>query len=153
LAPCICLHPSLLPLYRGGSPIQNQIINGETTSAVTLFYMNKKVDAGDIILQESISLEGHLQDILNRIAEKGVKLTIEMLNGKWDGISQNESKATFYKRRKPHQSELKYEDFKNRDANELYNFIRALEDPYPNAFIRCKDGKKLLFKHVELEIE
>ena len=46
---CICLHPSLLPKYRGGSPIQNQIINGETTSGITLFKMDKNIDTGPII--------------------------------------------------------------------------------------------------------
>jgi methionyl-tRNA formyltransferase len=153
LAPCVCLHPSPLPKYRGGSPIQNQIIRGEKTSAVTLFYMTEKLDAGDIILQEKISLEGHLQDILDRITKKAIKLTKEMLNGKLDAIPQDESKVTFFDRRKPHKSELKSEVFNNKSAEELYNFIRALEDPYPNAFIRCKDGKKLLFKRVEISKE
>lgn len=148
LAPCVCLHPSPLPKYRGGSPIQNQIINGEQKSAVTLFYMLDKIDAGDIILQEEISLEGHLQQILDRIVETGIKLTKELLNGKMDGTPQDESKASFFKRRQPHQSELTADDFKNKTAEELYNIIRALEDPYPNAFIKCKGGRKLLFKNV-----
>jgi len=46
---CICLHPSKLPLYRGGSPIQHQIINGEKISAVTFFIMDEKVDHGPIV--------------------------------------------------------------------------------------------------------
>ena len=46
------LHPSPLPKYRGGSPIQNQIINGESKSAVTLFKINNKIDQGDIIYQK-----------------------------------------------------------------------------------------------------
>ena len=53
---CICLHPSPLPQYRGGSPIQHQIINGETKSAVTLFEMSKSgIDKGDILFQKEIS--------------------------------------------------------------------------------------------------
>ncbi len=150
LAPCVCLHPSPLPKYRGGSPIQHQIINGEKESAVTLFYMTERIDAGDIILQEKFPLEGHLQDILGRITAKGIKLTKEMLAGKLNATPQNEAQATFSKRRQPHESELRPEDFKNKSAQELHNFIRALEDPYPNAFIRCKDGKKLLFKKGEI---
>ena len=54
---CICLHPSLLPKYRGGSPIQNQIINGETTSGITLFKMDKNIDTGPIIYQEEFNIE------------------------------------------------------------------------------------------------
>ena len=50
--PCICLHPSPLPKYRGGSPIQHQIINGEVESAVTLFKMDKGIDTGDILFQK-----------------------------------------------------------------------------------------------------
>ena len=52
----VMLHPSSLPKYRGGSPIQNQIINGEKISAVTLFKMNEKIDQGDIIFQKEIEL-------------------------------------------------------------------------------------------------
>ena len=153
LAPCVCLHPSPLPKYRGGSPIQNQIIRGEKMSAVTLFYMTEGVDAGDIVLQEEISFEGHLQDILNRMTETGIRLTKKMLDGKLEATAQDESKATFFKRRQPQQSELKAEDFCNKSSEELYDFIRALEDPYPNAFIVCKDGKKLLFKQCEISDE
>lgn len=49
---CIMLHPAPLPKYRGGTPIQNQIIRGEIKSAVTLFLMDEGIDTGDIILQE-----------------------------------------------------------------------------------------------------
>ena len=49
---CIMLHPSNLPKYAGGSPIQNQIIRNVKSSAVTLFRMNEKIDRGNIILQK-----------------------------------------------------------------------------------------------------
>ena len=60
---CICLHPSPLPKYRGGSPIQHQIINGESLSAVTFFRMTDKLDAGVILYKEYFSLKGNLKDI------------------------------------------------------------------------------------------
>ena len=53
---CICLHPSPLPKYRGGTPIQHQIINGELESAVTLFIMDKGIDTGDIVYQSKFNL-------------------------------------------------------------------------------------------------
>ena len=60
---CICLHPSPLPKYRGGSPIQHQIINGESLSAVTFFEMTNDLDAGDmdahIALMELEKLNGN----------------------------------------------------------------------------------------------
>ena len=52
---CICLHPSKLPLFRGGSPIQNQILRGVYDSAVTVFRMNKKIDQGPIFMQKKPS--------------------------------------------------------------------------------------------------
>ena len=51
---CICMHPSPLPKYRGGSPLQHQIINGESDSAVTLFKMDNGIDTGDILFQKKI---------------------------------------------------------------------------------------------------
>lgn len=77
---CICLHPSPLPRYRGGSPIQNQIINGEVESAVTYFKMNNEIDAGPIIWQQNFSLDGDLKDVFSRISETGKKGFSYMLN-------------------------------------------------------------------------
>ena len=63
---CVMLHPSPLPKYRGGSPIQNQIINGEKVSAVTLFLMDKGMDTGPILKQEELDLRGNLSEIFDR---------------------------------------------------------------------------------------
>ena len=54
---CVMLHPSPLPKYRGGSPIQNQIINGETHSAVTIFLMDEGIDTGPILFQKKINIK------------------------------------------------------------------------------------------------
>jgi methionyl-tRNA formyltransferase len=150
IAPCICLHPSPLPKYRGGSPIQNQIINGETESMVTLFYMSNKLDAGDILIQEKFSLSGHLDEIFCRITDIGIRLTKKILDGNFFITPQDNSKRTIFKRRTPEQSEITIEDFRNKTSDELYDFIRMIEDPYPNAFFICKDKRKLFFKRVEL---
>lgn len=142
--PCICLHPSPLPKYRGGSPIQHQIINGETESAVSLFRMNSGVDTGEILYQEQFSLDGNLKDIFKKIIDVGTFGVIYIIENRvLFGDKQDESQATLFKRRKPSMSEIKIEDFANKTAEQLYNKIRALQDPYPNAFVRCKGGKKL----------
>ena len=65
---CICFHESDLPKFRGGSPIQNQIIRGVTKTKTTAFIMNEKIDAGDIILQKNLSLEGSIQEIFSRMS-------------------------------------------------------------------------------------
>ena len=70
---CVCLHPSSLPKYRGGSPLQHQIINNEKESAVTFFVMNEFLDKGPIVWQGKFSLEGNLNEIYFRITQKGKK--------------------------------------------------------------------------------
>lgn len=144
---CVILHPSKLPKYRGGSPIQNQLIDGITQSAITLLYADKKLDAGRIILQKDISFEGYLDEILRRITSEGIKLSIKMLNQMVEkeikGEKQDETEATTYKRRTPEMSEITIEEIKNKTAKEIYNKVRGLQNPYPLAFIKCKDGTKL----------
>jgi methionyl-tRNA formyltransferase len=155
---CICLHPSPLPRYRGGSPLQHQIINGEEESAVTLFLMDEFIDKGPIVWQEKFYLDGDLNEIFLRIVEKGKKglgvvIDTFLKKGSIQGTPQNESKATNYKRRTPDMSEIKLSDFKDLTAKELYNKVRALQDPYPNAFVVCKDGTKLYLQKVKIDEE
>ena len=148
--PCICLHPSPLPKYRGGSPIQHQIINGEKESAVTLFEMDGGIDTGDILYQKSFSLDGDLKDIFDRIVEIGFNGVCNILEGEIRTIKQNNKNATFYKRRTEDMSEIKLDDLKNNTAMEIHNKVRSLQSPYPNAFIKCKDGSKLLIQKTKV---
>lgn len=152
---CVCLHPSPLPKYRGGSPIQNQIMNNEKESAVTLFKMNNKMDEGDIISQSYFSLDGYLDDILKKIEDHGVFLTIKLFDDFKNNTlvmnAQNSESASTFKRRKPKQSEIDIEDFIKNDAEYFYNMVRGLQDPYPNAYIQCKDGSKLYLLKVKYE--
>lgn len=152
---CLCLHTSPLPKYRGGSPLQNQIIKGEKTSAVSIFKMIKELDAGDIYGQRTFSLSGNMNQIFHRIVKVGTEETLRVLDGLANGnlkpVKQNSSQATVFKRRQPEDSEITIDDFKTKTAKELYDFIRALEDPYPNAFIKDKKGNKLLLTGAHLE--
>lgn len=148
---CIMLHPSPLPSYRGGSPIQNQIVRGEIYSAVTLFLMDQGIDTGPIIRQESISLEGSLQEIFNRITSTGTELTIDFLKNGLNLMPQDHSKATSFKRRKESDSEITLEEIATKDANYLFNKIRMLQDPYPKPYIKTSDGAKLIILNAEIE--
>ena len=147
----IMLHPSPLPKYRGGSPIQNQIIRGEKKSAVTLFKMTKNLDDGGIYFQEEISFEGSLNSIFKRITKIGFKGTCKIIDGDYKVVKQNHKYATYFKRRKPEDSEITIEEIKNNSAEYIYNKIRMLDDPYPNAFIMCGDNKKIYIKKSILE--
>jgi len=140
----LCLHPSPLPKYRGGSPIQNQIIDGIKTSAVTIFKMGKGLDDGDIISQLPLSLEGNIKDIFKRMSELGFSSTYKIIKkGGYLLRKQDHKQATNCKRRKPNDSEITIDEIQNNTAEYLHNKVRMLTDPYPNAYIKCKDGSKL----------
>ena len=152
---CVCLHPSPLPKYRGGSPIQHQIIDGEDESAVSLFKMGKELDDGPVYYQENFSLEGSLKDIFGRMVEVGSRLTEKLLKdfveGTEDPKEQDEILATIVKRRKPEDSELSVEKLNAMTGRQIYDLIRSLEDPYPNAYLVGKEGKKVFLKGAELD--
>ena len=141
------LHPSPLPRYRGGSPLQNQIISGEKNSAVTIFKINEILDGGDIYFQKKMSLNGSLNQIFDKMVKIGTEGTLKIISRKKiKVIKQNHKKASFYKRRTPEQSEITLNEIKNKSANYIYNKIRMLEDPYPNAFIKLRKRKLFIKK-------
>ncbi len=145
---CIMLHPSKLPNFAGGSPIQNQIIRNVKKSAVTLFVMNEKIDHGNILIQKELSLLGNLDEIFKRIIKIGTSLTLNILNKKY--VEKKTKITKIYKRRKPEESEITLKEIKLKNANYLYNKIRMLQNPYPNAFIKTIDGKKLYIHKASL---
>ncbi|MDA9757489.1 formyltransferase family protein [Pseudomonadota bacterium] len=148
---CLMLHPSALPKFRGGSPLQNQIINGVKDSKITIFRMNQELDAGDIVAQCDLNLRGSIDEIFYRLEDLGAKLTNDFLENGISYKKQDHTKATYFKRRKPEESELTIDEISNQTSEYLFNKIRMLGDPYPNAFIKTKDGKKILIKLAEIE--
>ena len=151
--PCICLHPSPLPKYRGGSPIQWQIINGEKESAVTLFRMTDRMDAGDILFQKFFNLDGTLEEVLTSIYEQGVYGIQSLIDTGhfYTGKPQDDSDATTFKRRTPEQSEITEECLRSLHPESIHNKVRSLQGDYPTAYIKCKDGKKLFLKETDYE--
>jgi methionyl-tRNA formyltransferase len=151
---CLCLHPSKLPKYRGGSPIQNQIICGEKKSAVTIFKMGDGLDNGPIFYQKEFDLSGYLSEILKQIETLGIEGTIKFINdfknNKLTFTQQNENEATLFKRLKPSDSEIKLEDFLNHNAEYFYNKVRGLQKPYPEAYIKCETGR-IILKNIDYE--
>ncbi len=105
--------------------------------------MTKEIDAGPLLGQEDLSLEGNLEDIFSKNTEKGIKITKNIIDNGLEPKQQNHALATFYKRRKPEESEITIEELKSSSAEYLHNKIRMLQDSYPNAFIKTFDGKKL----------
>lgn len=136
------LHASLLPDYRGAAPINYAIINGEQKTGATTFFINEKIDEGNILLQEEIEVltndnAGSLHD---RLMEMGAKLVVKTL----DGLAEN----TISEVPQPNVAEPKNafkifkEDTKiqwNNPSETVHNFIRGMS-PYPCAFTTLKIG-------------
>lgn len=95
------IHGSLLPKYRGGAPVQRAIMNGDTTTGVTLMYMAQKMDSGSIIAQSEISIEEDdtTTSLMKKLSYVGRDLLVEnledILNKQIDPILQDESLVTF----------------------------------------------------------
>ena len=148
---CICLHPSMLPNFRGGSPLQNQIIRNQLISGLTLFKMNGFIDGGPIIDQCNLSLIGNISLVLKRIELKGFYLIDNFLKNfnkiKLVFQKQNLKNKKIYKRRKLKDSFFLIDDLKDKSFIFFNNFVNMLSDPYPNAFTII-DNKKIYIQKI-----
>ena len=140
---CVNIHASLLPKYRGASPINWTIINGEEETGITFIFMNEKVDAGDIIYQQKITIfpdetYGELNKRLSNLSAGIInKLLKEIKNGKIKRIPQEKQLATYTKKMSKEDGEIIWSN----KGEKIYNLIRGTT-PYPGAFTYYK-GKKL----------
>ena len=125
---CINVHASLLPKYRGGSPIHTAIIEGETESGVTIMQMVKKMDAGDMFAVKRVPIhrEDTTEILHDRLMEAGSTLIKEMLQdyiaGKVKGVPQDESQVTYAWNISKQQEQI---DF-SQDGLRIYNQMRGL---------------------------
>jgi methionyl-tRNA formyltransferase len=148
---CVGVHPSDLPHYRGGSPVQNQIIDGVTHTKLTLFQIAKKLDSGDIWGNVDLLLDG---DTTDQIFEKIEIATVQALKDFFEHyphitpIRQDITQGSYAKRRTPSDSQLHAIDFSPENLLRTYNKIRCLTDPYPNAYVEDDQGNRLVFKLV-----
>lgn len=145
------IHASLLPSYSGGAPLNWAIINGENSTGVTLFRFEDGVDNGDIIAQKEFSIE--YEDTIKDVYKKATQASKEILISTLNDIQnvtfkkQDEEQRTIFPQRKPEDGEIDLD----KTANEIYNFIRAQSSPYPGAFIKTVDGKKIVIEKARVE--
>ena len=129
------VHASLLPKLRGGAPIHKAIIYGEKETGITIMYMSEKMDAGDIIKQESIPIMDcdNVGTIHDKLMNIGSKLLIQTLPSIFDGtndrIKQDEEKVTYAYNVSREEEKI---DF-NKSNREVFNQIRGMY-PYPVAY-------------------
>ena len=153
LAPlgCAGMHASLLPKYRGGAPLVWAMINGETKTGLSFFYLDEGTDTGDIIAQQEIEIkdDDHIKEVLLKVNDAALRILktyIPMLaNGSASRNKQNEDEATYFPQRKPEDGEIDW----NRSPVEIYNFIRAQSKPYPGAFTKI-NGKKITIWNADI---
>lgn len=147
------LHGSLLPKYRGRVPINWAIINGETSSGVTLHKMTAKADAGDIVGQEAFPIldSDNAKTVFDRAVEAAHTLLQRELpklaNGSATFTPQNEDEATCFGGRKPADGEIDW----SKSAREVRNLIRAVTSPYPGAFSFLGDRKHYFWQVSECD--
>jgi methionyl-tRNA formyltransferase len=142
------LHGSYLPAYRGRCPVNWVIINGEKSTGVTLHYMVEKPDAGDIVGQKAVVID--VSDTAKTLYDKLCRAARELLNellplmkqGTIPRQKQNLSQGSYYGGRRPEDGRIDWE----KSADEIYNLIRAVTDPYPGAFaLLDHDGKMIIW--------
>ncbi len=132
---CINVHPSLLPKYRGASPIQAAIADGERETGVTIMYQSEALDAGDLILQRRVPIapEDTAQTLEARLADAGAEALREALRliaaGTAPRLAQDESKASYVGKLAKDDGRIDW----TRSAAVLADFIRAM-DPWPSAY-------------------
>ena len=136
----INVHSSLLPKYRGASPIHSAILNGDKETGVSIMYIEEELDAGDVILMESCEITE--TDTLGTLHDKLKVIGAELLGKALDLIEKEEvsatpqdhSKATFVKPITKEEEKIDWE----RPAEEVYNKVRGL-NPFPGAYTTFKD--------------
>ena len=140
---CINLHPSLLPKYRGPSPINWALFRGDSVTGTSVFFMNKKMDAGDIILQSKLSIQpnDNYGTLSNKLSEKGAQDVMNAIffieQGMDSPAPQNDRYATYSHLITRETRQIKW----HQTADEINNQIRGLA-PHPCAFSYLK-GKEI----------
>ncbi|CRM12401.1 Polymyxin resistance protein PmrI [Pseudomonas sp. 31 R 17] len=142
------LHGSLLPKYRGRAPANWVLVNGETETGVTLHRMVKRADAGAILAQQTVSIErsdtglslhAKLRDAASNLLRDALP---QLALGKLSETAQDESQATCFGRRTAADGKI---DWKN-PAEQLFNLVRAVTQPYPGAFCAVGEHKLIVWQ-------
>ncbi len=140
------LHASLLPQYRGAAPINWVIINGETQTGVSTFFIDEKIDTGDMILQEPVAImpnenAGHLHDKLMAIGSDLVLKTVEQIKTNTVSVKPQSTNAEIKTAYKLNRNNCKINW--NDTLTNIYNHIRGLS-PYPAAWCTLINGSDTL---------
>ena len=149
------LHASLLPQYRGAAPINWAIINGEGVTGVTTFFIDEKIDTGEIILQKELEIDSkeNVGELHDKLMDLGAGLIIETVDLIWSGKVTTQKQSTT-KELKP--APKLFKDNCKIDwslpGNTIFNFVRGLS-PYPSAWSLLNNKEEISIKVYEVEFE
>ncbi len=141
------MHGSLLPRYRGRVPINWAIINGERETGATLHHMVARADAGDIVDQERcpIGPEDTARDVFLKVTDAAVRVLARshdaIIAGCAGRTPQDERLATTFGARRPEDGRIAWDQ----DGTAIFNFVRALTDPYPGAFSELRGERFVIW--------
>lgn len=149
IAPCINLHASLLPQYRGASPVQQSLLNGDEKTGVTSMMMEEGLDTGSMLekIEFIIPDDMRLHALMQQLTNDACSLTLSTIRTyeRITAVEQDESQATLCKKIKKSDGEIDFED-----ARMIYNKYRAFEG-WPGIFAANGtkfDGVSLVDKSV-----
>ena len=132
---CILFHMTDLPYGRGGSPLQNLIINGHKETQLTAIKVSKEIDTGDIYLKKKLALNGTAKDIFVR-SSNIMEIIIHEIIIKNIKPKAQEGIPSYFKRRNREDGNLK----SLKKINEIHDYIRMLDcDGYPPAFLETEN--------------
>jgi methionyl-tRNA formyltransferase len=149
---CVVFHPTDLPYGRGGTPIQNLIVNKKYETKISAIRVNEKIDGGDVYLKEPFSVaDGSVEEILQNMSDiVFTKMIPDILRTKPRSMPQKGA-ITLFKRRKPEESNICNANLKS--INDAFDFIRMLDgEGYPKAFIKS-GNLKICFSSAEEKLD
>ena len=143
----INLHASLLPKYRGAAPIHWAVINGEQETGCTIFFLDEKVDTGNIVLQKKIPIGKNetTGEVYTKLMDEGSTQLLKAIDliatGTYDLEAQDDSKATPAPKLFNDNTKIDFEDC----VHEIHNFIRGL-NPFPVAWTTLNNERVKIFR-------
>lgn len=148
---CINIHPSLLPAYRGPSPVSAAILNGDAQTGVTIMLIERKVDSGPIITQVAMAIKDDdtTGSLTGRLATAGAELLVDVLpawvSGTIKPVAQDESRASYTRMWKKEDGTLNW----SCPALQLWRQVRA-SNPWPGSYVEWRGSRIKIMETVTL---
>ncbi|NIM58727.1 MAG: methionyl-tRNA formyltransferase [Candidatus Aminicenantes bacterium] len=144
------VHFSLLPKYRGASPVQWALLEGEDKTGITIFELDEKMDEGDILIQEEVNIfsDENAEELESRLAQKGADLLIRTIAqiDKLKHIKQDHSQATYAPKIRKEDGKIDWTE----NSLSIERKVRAF-NPWPSAFTFFKDIRLKIHKGIKID--